>query len=154
MRRAAVAEVQRAVGAAEARAQEAVAAERAKVEVLLREVGRRDPAEARTDPQQVRARAMARAVGFGGQEARGPRHTDSASGRLVGVLGDSVGDQSEIHAVASHLVLSRLPPCPDRRAWTRPVAVRAGISVTAGGITHTCVGVPPSPPPVAAHLAV
>ena len=48
-----MAEVQRAVGAAEARAQELVAAERAKVDVLLREVGRRDPAEPRIDPQQV-----------------------------------------------------------------------------------------------------
>lgn len=53
VRRAAVAEVQRAVGAAEARAQELVAAERAKVEALLREVGRRDPSEPRTEPQQV-----------------------------------------------------------------------------------------------------
>ncbi|XP_047489534.1 protein CBFA2T3-like isoform X1 [Penaeus chinensis] len=53
VRRAAVAEVQRAVGAAEARAQELVAAERAKVEALLREVGRRDPSEPRTEPQQA-----------------------------------------------------------------------------------------------------
>lgn len=53
VRRAAVAEVQRAIGAAEARAQELVAAERAKVEALLREVGRRDPSEPRAEPQQV-----------------------------------------------------------------------------------------------------
>lgn len=54
VRRAAVAEVQRAVGAAEARAQEVVAAERARVEVLLREVRCRDPPSPRTHPHQVR----------------------------------------------------------------------------------------------------
>ena len=54
MRRAAVAEVQRAVSAAEARAQELVAAERSRMEVLFRELGRREvTSEHRPDSQQV-----------------------------------------------------------------------------------------------------
>ena len=55
VRRAAVTEVQRAVSAADTRAQELVAAERVRFEALLRELGRREPPpdHHRHDPHQV-----------------------------------------------------------------------------------------------------
>ena len=55
VRRAAVIEVQRAIANAEARAQELVAAERGRIETMLREVARREiSGEQKIEAHQVR----------------------------------------------------------------------------------------------------